>query len=191
MEITGEQLIAAQKSAVWSALNEPQILMSCISGCESLDKVSDTKFVIVTVSEVGPVKAKFRGNLVLTDLNPPHSYTLVFDGQGGVAGFGKGSAKVSLEDINGDTRLTYAVNIQAGGKLAQIGSRLIGGVANKVADEFFTAFKEVVAPSGSIATKTDDLRVTPTTAIPKSRIFWWVAGIVVILLLIAMWLMLG
>lgn len=133
MEMTGEQLISAQKSAVWEGLNDPGILKTCISGCELLEKLSDTEFVIVTISEIEPVKAKFRGKRLLTGLDPLNSYSLLFDDQGGAAGFGKGSAKVSLQDESGGTRLACVANIQVRGKLAQIGSRLIGGVANRVA----------------------------------------------------------
>ncbi len=190
MEIIGEQLISAKKSAVWGGLNEPGMLKACISGCESLEKLSDTEFVIVTVSEVGPVRARFRGKLLLTDLDPPNSYTLLFDGQGGAAGFGKGSAKVSLQDMNGDTRLAYVVNIQVGGKLAQIGSRLVGGVANKVAEEFFTAFKKMMAPPELATPKADHLPASRPAAKPSRR-FWWTAGIVAILVIIAMWRLLA
>lgn len=147
MELTGEQLIPAPRQAVWDALYDPEILRQCISGCETVTKTSDTDFEATVQIKVGPVKAKFKGKVALTDLDPPTSCTIVGEAQGGVAaGFGKGNAKVTLADADGGaTRLTYAVNAQVGGKLAQIGARLIDGVAAKMAEEFFTKFNQLVA----------------------------------------------
>ncbi|MEK9968075.1 MAG: carbon monoxide dehydrogenase subunit G [Ferrovibrio sp.] len=152
MELTGEQLIPATRQAVWDAINDPEILRQCITGCESVTKTSDTDFEASVQVKVGPVKARFKGKVSLGDLDPPSSCTISGEAQGGVAaGFGKGSAKVQLADGgNGMTRLTYAVNAQVGGKLAQIGARLIDGVAAKMAEEFFTKFNQIVgAPAGA------------------------------------------
>lgn len=146
MELTGEQLIPAPRAKVWAALNDPEILRQCIAGCESVTKTSDTEFEAVVQVKVGPVKAKFKGKVALTDLDPPNSCTISGEAQGGVAaGFGKGNAKVQLADAEaGATRLTYAVNAQVGGKLAQIGARLIDGVAAKMAEDFFAKFNAIV-----------------------------------------------
>jgi carbon monoxide dehydrogenase subunit G len=151
MELTGEQLIPAPRQAVWNAINDPEILRQCITGCESVTKTSDTEFEASVQVKVGPVKARFKGKVALSDLDPPNGCTISGEAQGGVAaGFGKGSARVQLADAeNGATRLTYAVNAQVGGKLAQIGARLIDGVAAKMADDFFTKFNQIVAaPAG-------------------------------------------
>jgi carbon monoxide dehydrogenase subunit G len=155
MELTGEQLIPASRQAVWDAINDPEILRQCITGCESVTKTSDTDFEASVQVKVGPVKARFKGKVSLSDLDPPNSCTISGEAQGGVAaGFGKGSAKVQLADAeNGATRLSYSVNAQVGGKLAQIGARLIDGVAAKMAEDFFTKFNQIVAgPHSTSAT---------------------------------------
>ncbi len=180
MEMTGEQLIPAAQAEVWRGLNDPETLKACISGCESIDKLSDTEYSIVTTAAVGPVKARFKGKLTLSELDPPRSYTLAFDGQGGAAGFGRGTAKVSLAAEDAGTRLSYAVNAQVGGKLAQIGARLIDGVAKKLADDFFTAFKHkiggpVEAPVLASAAAAD------ASAAP----LWWALAVIVAMFLLA------
>jgi carbon monoxide dehydrogenase subunit G len=169
MELTGEQLIPAPRQAVWDAINDPEILRQCITGCESVTKTSDTDFEAAVLVKVGPVKARFKGKVTLGDLDPPNSCTLSGEAQGGVAaGFGKGSAKVQLVDAQIDgatatgTRLTYAVNAQVGGKLAQIGARLIDGVAAKMAEEFFAKFNQIVGGSG--ATGAVDVSATTEAA---------------------------
>lgn len=141
MEMTGEQLIGQPQQKVWEALNDPEVLKACIPGCETIDKVSDTEYKMTMTAAVGPVKAKFNGKLFLSDLNPPTSYKLAFEGSGGAAGFGKGTAVVSLATENpSTTKLSYSASAQIGGKLAQVGARLIDGVAKKMADDFFKAF---------------------------------------------------
>ncbi|MGH8705070.1 MAG: SRPBCC family protein [Burkholderiales bacterium] len=142
MEMTGEQLIPASQSDTWAALNDPEFLKACVPGCEAIDRVSDTEFVVQMTARVGPVSAKFKGRLLLSDLKPPNSYALAFEGQGGVAGFAKGGAQVSLAPDGHGTKLSYKVKANVGGKLAQIGSRLVDAAANKVANDFFTAFNE-------------------------------------------------
>ena len=145
MEMTGEQLIAAPQKVVWDALNNPEMLKTCVPGCESIDPIGDNEFQVLMVARVGPVSAKFKGKLTLSDIKPPNSYSLAFEGQGGPAGFAKGSANVRLESVEGDkTRLGYDVKASVGGKLAQIGSRLVDAAAKKVADDFFRTFKAKV-----------------------------------------------
>ena len=152
MEMTGEQLIHASQAATWAALNDPEFLKACVPGCESIDRASDTDFVVQMTARVGPVSAKFKGKLTLSNLNPPHSYSIAFEGQGGVAGFAKGSAEVSLAPETHDTRLAYKVKANVGGKLAQIGSRLVDAAANKVANDFFTAFNEKMTATHGVLT---------------------------------------
>ena len=140
MEMTGEQLIPVPQQRVWEGLNDPEVLKACIPGCETIEKVSDSEYRVAMTAAVGPVKAKFNGKLLLADLNPPTSYTLSFEGSGGAAGFGKGGAQVALAPEGAGTKLSYKATAQIGGKLAQVGSRLIDGVAKKMADEFFQRF---------------------------------------------------
>jgi len=144
MEMTGEFRIPAPRQRVWEGLNNPQVLKQCIPGCQTLDKVSDTEFNGRVVASVGPVRATFSGKVTLSDLDPPLSYTINGEGSGGVAGFAKGGAKVSLSDKDGGTLLTYDVEAQIGGKLAQLGQRLINSAAKKTADDFFVKFAAAV-----------------------------------------------
>jgi len=142
--MTGEQLIHASQADTWAALNDPEMLKACVPGCESIERNSDTEYVVQMTARVGPVSAKFKGKLNLSNMNPPHSYSIAFEGQGGVAGFAKGGADVSLTPEGHATRLGYKVKANVGGKLAQIGSRLVDAAANKVANDFFNAFNEKV-----------------------------------------------
>jgi uncharacterized protein len=140
MEMQGEFTLPAGREAVWTALNDPEVLMRCIPGCESIERVSDTQFDAQMSAKIGPVKAKFATAIEMSELNPPASYTLSGQGKGGAAGFAKGAARVSLSEVENGTQLTYEVDMQVGGKLAQIGSRLVAGAARKLADQFFAAF---------------------------------------------------
>lgn len=143
MEMTGSYEIPADRETVWAALNDPEILRESIPGCEELERVSDTEMQATVVQKIGPVKARFKGTVTLENLDPPASYDIVGEGQGGVAGFAKGRAHVELEELpGGHTRLTYTAQAQIGGKLAQIGSRLVASTAKKVADRFFANFAE-------------------------------------------------
>jgi len=142
MEMKGSRVVPTDLEATWRALNDPEVLRACIPGCESIDRVSDAEYRVAMTARVGPVSAKFTGRLLLADIVAPRSYTLKFEGQGGAAGFANGAAKVELTPTDGGTRIDYAVNAQVGGKLAQIGSRLIDGAATKVADDFFVRFVE-------------------------------------------------
>ena len=144
MQMTGECRIEAPREAVWTALNDPEVLKQCIPGCEELEKTSDTEFSAKVTAKVGPVSAKFAGSVSLSDLNPPESYKISGEGKGGAAGFAKGGATVTLAEDGGATLLGYEVEGQVGGKLAQIGARLIDGTAKKMADDFFGKFAALV-----------------------------------------------
>lgn len=146
MQITGTNIIAAPGATVWSALTDPDILRRCLPGCESVERTSAEDFKIVMTASVGPLKARFNGKLRMTDATPPSSCVLHFEGQGGAMGFGKGLSTVSLRDVPEGTELTYTAEAQVGGKLAQVGSRLIDGVARKMSDDFFKAFRNQLAP---------------------------------------------
>lgn len=140
MEMSGEYKIPASREAVWTALNDPEMLRNTIPGAESVDKIADDEFEAVARAKVGPVSARFKGKVKLTDIDPPNGYTISGEGNGGAAGFAKGSAVVRLRDEEGATVLSYQVNAQIGGKLAQIGQRFIDSTASKLADEFFGNF---------------------------------------------------
>ena len=137
LEMTGEYILPLTRDAVWSALNDPEFLQRCIPGCESFEKLSETEFAAIVRLAVGPVKARFKGKVRLQDLNPPQSYTIVGEGQGGIAGFAKGNAAVMLTDIAEGTNLSYRAQAQIGGKIAQLGQRLLAGTVKKIADLFF------------------------------------------------------
>ncbi len=140
MTMTGEIQLAAPREVVWAKLNDPDVLKACIPGCEELEKTDDQGFRAVAKMKVGPVSARFRGKVILSDLDPPNGYKISGEGEGGVAGFAKGGAKVDLVEREGGTLLSYHVDAQIGGKLAQLGQRLINGAAKKMADEFFANF---------------------------------------------------
>ena len=144
MDMMGEYRIAAPRQAVWEGLNDPEVLKQSISGCHEIQRISDTELTAQVTIKVGPVKAKFNGNVTLSDLNPPESYTITGEGKGGAAGFAKGGAKVKLVEDGEETVLTYEVHANVGGKLAQIGQRLIQSTAKKMADDFFGKFAAVV-----------------------------------------------
>ena len=140
MEMTGEQLIQAPQARTWEALNDPAVLKDCVPGCESIDRTGDNEYSVQMTARVGPVSAKFKGKMTLSNIQAPNSYSLAFEGQGGVAGFAKGQAEVKLVAEGEATRLEYVAKATIGGKLAQVGSRLVDGVAKKIAEQFFTAF---------------------------------------------------
>lgn len=146
MQMQGERTIGASRAEVWQALNDPEVLKACIPGCDELEKTSGTGFTASVVQKVGPVKARFKGTVELSDIVRETSYTISGEGKGGAAGFAKGAAKVQLEDIPGGTRLIYEAEGKVGGKLAQLGGRLIDSFARKLADEFFTRFKNAIEP---------------------------------------------
>src|SRR5262245_3665595 len=151
MDMTGTQHIEAPRDVVWAALNDVEVLRQSIPGCQSIEKVSDTEMNAKVILKVGPVKATFTGKVTLSDLDPPNGYTITGEGSGGAAGFAKGSAVVHLAEASGATTLNYEVKVQIGGKLAQLGSRLIDATSKKLAAEFFEKFGEAVAPPAEAA----------------------------------------
>ncbi len=151
MEMTGRYQIPAPREKVWAALNDPVVLKDCIPGCEELEKLSDTEMTATVKAKVGPVSATFKGSVTLTNLDPPNGYTISGEGKGGVAGFAKGGADVALADDNGMTLLTYTARAQVGGKLAQLGARLIDAAAKQMADQFFAAFADKVVSEDGFA----------------------------------------
>lgn len=174
MDMTGEYRIPAPRQKVWEALNDPDILKQCIPGCESVEKVSDTELTAKVRAKVGPVSARFGGKVTLSDLDPPNGYRISGEGTGGPAGFAKGGATVKLADDGDGTKLSYSVEANVGGKLAQIGSRLIDATARKMADDFFAKFAEVVgagAPAPAAAptrAEAPPTEAAPTEAAPAA-----------------------
>jgi uncharacterized protein len=150
MEMTSTRIVPAPPAAVWTALNDPEALKAAIPGCESMERIGDDEWRATMAAKVGPVSARFAGTMKMTESTPPTGYTLKFEGQGGAAGFANGEAKVTLAPTEGgQTALTYVVKAQVGGKLAQIGSRLIDGAAAKIANDFFERFSAQLAPAGA------------------------------------------
>jgi carbon monoxide dehydrogenase subunit G len=148
MEVTGKRSVPAPSDRVWHALNDPQTLKSCIEGCESIEPDGENAYRMVMAAKVGPVSARFTGTMRLVDVDAPHAYTLRFDGNGGAAGFVTGESRVTLAPEGTATTLEFVAKAQVGGKLAQVGSRLIDGVAQKVTDDFFTRFVTALSPPG-------------------------------------------
>jgi carbon monoxide dehydrogenase subunit G len=148
MTMTGEVQLAASRETVWAKLNDPAVLKVCIPGCEQLDVLPNNEFQATATVKVGPVKARWKGKVRLSDFDPPNSYRISGEGEGGVAGFAKGGALVSLAEKDGGTLLSYNVEAQIGGKLAQLGQRLINSAAKKTADDFFERFKGAVTSGG-------------------------------------------
>ena len=145
MTMSGEQQLPAPRETVWAKLNDPEVLKACIPGCQSLEVTGPNEFLAVATNKVGPVKATFKGKVRLTDLDPPNGYKISGEGDGGIAGFAKGGANVRLADeAGGGTRLSYDVDAQVGGKIAQLGGRLIDSTAKKLADEFFANFAKAL-----------------------------------------------
>ena len=169
MELMSSRTVQASVEETWAALNDPETLKACIPGCESIERVSDTEFRVAMTARVGPVSAKFSGRIVLSDIVSPTSYKISFEGQGGAAGFARGEAKVALTPDGPGTRIEYNVNAQVGGKLAQIGSRLVDGAAAKIADDFFACLVERLG--GGAAAAAEPV-VAPAEAATTSRTLW-------------------
>ncbi|HYG55065.1 MAG TPA: carbon monoxide dehydrogenase subunit G [Burkholderiales bacterium] len=190
MEMSGEQLIPAPQQDTWRALNDPQVLKACVPGCESIEPSGENQYQVLMVARVGPVSAKFKGKLTLSDVKPPDSYAIAFEGQGGAAGFAKGGAQVRLKEENHQTRLAYDVKASVGGKLAQIGSRLVDAAAKKVADDFFQNFTAYFAKKQEghedAAHDEDDHRPAPIPPDPdmpdvsKTTLAFFAAGALVV-----------
>ena len=190
MELQGERLIPASVDKTWASLNDPEVLKACIAGCESLERAGDDKMIAVVALKVGPVSARFKGNLEMTNVVAPTGYTINFDGQGGVAGFGKGSADVALTAQSPQqTLLKYTARATVGGKMAQIGSRLIDATAAKITEDFFKAFEAhlqaIAAPAesaaGAAVVSASAAPVTLDSSIGKLA---WLVGAVVVLAIV-------
>lgn len=211
MELTGEYRIAASREQVWAALNDPEILKASIPGCTALDAVGTDSFTATVTAKVGPVKAKFQGQVTLSDMDPPNGYTIQGEGKGGPAGFAKGGAKIRLEADGEGTLLRYEVTANVGGKLAQIGSRLIDGTARKLSGEFFETFSTLAAdpqsapspapspaeePAPAPAAAPED-KVAPAAAAEPAEdeapggglpTWVWIGGAIVVLAIVFMYL---
>lgn len=192
MELHGKRIIPAPIDKTWAALNDPETLKACIAGCQSLERTGDDAYTALVAIKVGPVSARFKGNLKMTNVNPPNGYTIAFDGQGGVAGFGKGSADVGLV-AEGDaaTALSYDARASVGGKLAQVGSRLIDAAAGKITDDFFKAFearlREQQSPAAEPAGAKESVAMQPLLARAPARpaqppglVGWALAAVVLV-----------
>jgi carbon monoxide dehydrogenase subunit G len=175
---------------VWRGLIDPEVLKASIPGCETIEKAADNEYKVELVAAIGPVKAKFKGKLVLSDIKAPDSYSLAFEGSGGAAGFAKGSAQVSLSPEGRGTRLRYSAKANIGGKLAQVGSRLIDGVAAKTADDFFANFKATLAPQAAASEAAAQAVAAVGEAPAPGRInpLWIVAGVIAAMLVVS-WLL--
>ena len=185
MEMNGEYRIEASREKVWAALNDTEILKESIPGCEQINRLSETEMTATVVAKVGPVKAKFTGQVTLSDLNPPNSYRISGEGKGGAVGFAKGGANISLQSDGNATVLSYSVDATVGGKLAQLGARLIDGTAKKLAGEFFTNFADIVSDSFSSDTQNSEANNLKTTNIrevsgPVIGIGTWISGLIVL-----------
>jgi carbon monoxide dehydrogenase subunit G len=192
MEMEGSRVLAITQDQAWAALNDPEVLKASIPGCEKVEATGENRYGVVVAVKVGPLAAKFAGKIVLTDVNPPESYTLTFDGQGGAAGFGKGQAKVKLTPQGTGCELAYSASAQVGGKLAQVGQRLIDGVARSMAEDFFKRFEQemqrrypppaaqaeaAAAPAGG----SQSAREAPSRGVPP---WLWIAAAAVVAALI-------
>ncbi len=166
MTMTGEVSLPADRPRVWALLNDPEVLKACIPGCELLEKTGENGFAAVVKTRIGPVSTTFRGKVELSDLVPLVGYTIKGEGEGGVAGFAKGGAKVSLADAPGGTQLHYDVEANVGGKIAQLGARLIDGVAKNMADKFFTNFAAIAAASAAPAGAAEPAAPSIAAAVP-------------------------
>jgi carbon monoxide dehydrogenase subunit G len=187
MDMTGQYRIPAPREQVWAALNDPAMLKASLPGCESLEKLSDHEFAATVVAKVGPVKAKFNGNVTLSNLNPPESYTISGEGKGGAAGFAKGGADVRLTEEGDVTVLTYTAKADVGGKLAQLGSRLIDGTAKKMADEFFDNFSQQVVgpvPAPTPEPAPEPFPPAPPESLLQNKFVWAAVAIVVLMILV-------
>jgi carbon monoxide dehydrogenase subunit G len=179
MELKGSRVVPASVEQTWKALNDPEVLKACIAGCESIERINDNEYRVVMTARVGPVAAKFSGRIVLSDIVAPTSYTIRFEGQGGAAGFANGEAQVSLASEGTGTRIDYVAKAQVGGKLAQIGSRLVDGAAAKVADDFFARFVERFGDATTSAATAGDAGVATADAAAAMRKMWIRLGLAI------------
>jgi uncharacterized protein len=187
MDMQGSRVLAATQSQAWAALNDPEVLKSCIPGCDAIELAGENQYAIGMAVKIGPVSAKFKGKIALQDIVVPQSYTIQFEGQGGVAGFGNGSAQVALKPVGTGTELVYSAKATVGGKIAQVGQRLIDGVAKSMAEDFFKRFEAVLLerhPAPADATKTEATRADSMTASSQNGFkipAWaWIVGAAVL-----------
>ena len=191
MELSNTRTVPLPRDVVWTALNDPAVLKDCLPGCESIEPDGEHAWRVVMAARVGPVSARFNGRMSMTDIQQPEGYTLQFDGQGGAAGFARGDARVTLKTLAGDqTEMSYVAKAQIGGKLAQIGSRLVDGAAAKMADDFFARFvTRAAGPAATVAAAgvapADDFATTiaPAGGSPWIRYLAIVAIVVVLIIL--------
>jgi uncharacterized protein len=188
MELKGERRLPVPRAEAWRALNDPERLRAAIPGCEAIERAGDDAYRVVVVAALGPVRAKFSGNLRLEDVVPPERYTLRFEGQGGAAGFAKGSAQVTLADEGGATLLSYAVNAQIGGRIAQVGQRLVDSAALKLADDFFAAFERGLAPPAAAPAHEESLieEIEESAVLHDPRTWNWIGWLVLLLIMVAL-----
>jgi carbon monoxide dehydrogenase subunit G len=168
MEMQGQRRLPVEQALVWSALNDPEVLKACVPGCERFEVEAENAYTVVTALKIGPVSARFTGKVRLSDVTPPQSYTLGFEGQGGVAGFGKGTSAVRLEPADGGCELHYTVSATVGGKIAQLGQRLIDGVARSLADDFFKRFEAELLRRHPAAPNAEPAAAEPAAVEPGS-----------------------
>jgi uncharacterized protein len=191
MEMEGSRVLAITQDQAWAALNDPEVLKASVPGCEKIEATGENRYALVVAVKVGPLSAKFAGKIALSDVNPPESYTLTFDGQGGAAGFGKGQAKVKLTPQGTGCELNYSATAQVGGKLAQVGQRLIDGVARSMAEDFFKRFDQEMqrrypqayadAAAAQPAGGSQSSREPPARGVPA---WMWIAGAVLLVALV-------
>lgn len=192
MKFGGEHTVPARRERVWEALNDPAVLEACIPGVRELEKRSENEFAATVQARIGPVRASFRGTVTLSDLDPPNSYRISGEGAGGPAGFVRGGAQVRLEDAPaGATRLAWEAEAQVGGKLAQVGSRLVGGAAKRLAGEFFSAFSEHVAAGAAEAPAPAEARPAANAPRRNPYALWGLAAVAVAILAAAFAMSLG
>lgn len=188
MELTGERRLPVDREAAWRALNDPERLRAAIPGCEAMERTGENQYRVEIAASLGPVRAKFRGRLTVEDAVPPQSYTLRFEGEGGAAGFAKGSARVALADAGGATLVTYTAAAQVGGRIAQIGSRLVDSAALKLADDFFAAFERQLGPAA--APEESPLEALESSFVVHDPRTWngiaWIAFLAIVVVLAAL-----
>ena len=196
MEMQGTRTLGVTQQQAWEALNDPQTLKTCLAGCDKFEPSGENQYAVAMAVKVGPVAAKFNGKVTLSDIQPPQSYHLAFDGQGGVAGFGKGSSAVTLTPLTEGCELAYTVQAQVGGKIAQLGQRLIDGAAKSMADDFFKRFDAEMqrrhgpAPASDVDSATENVAASAvSTGVTgqnglKIPVWVWIAGAVVIVALV-------
>lgn len=179
MDMQGNRQLAATQEQAWAALNNPDILKACIPGCEKFELTEENNYNVGVALRIGPVAAKFSGTVKLMDIQPPHAYALQFEAQGGVAGFGKGESKVTLTPNAEGCELNYTVHSKVGGKIAQLGQRLIDGAAKSLAEDFFKRFEEELLKSNQAQSQSEaEMAPTPTAADKPAPKWLWLAAAV-------------